>query len=71
MVYTCPRAQKKHLILTLALFVIVGYEQSNYKVLMVVNDKNTIKAGGSTAFQQNVDWVSGWSGWYPLDCYDY
>ena len=40
MVYTCPRAQKKHLILTLALFVIVGYEQSNYKVLMVVNDNN-------------------------------
>ena len=33
--------------------------------------KNTIKAGGSTAFEQNVDWVSGWSGWYPLDCYDY
>ena len=24
--------------------------------------KNTIKAGGSTAFEQNVDWVSGWSG---------
>ena len=40
MVYTCPRAQKKHLILTLALFVIVGYEQSNYKVVMVVNDYN-------------------------------
>ena len=38
--YTCPTAQKKHLILTLALFVIVGYEQSNYKVVMVVNDYN-------------------------------
>ena len=35
------------------------------------DEKNTIKAGGSTARAQNVDWVSGWSGWYPLDCYDY
>ena len=36
------------------------------------NNKNTIKAGGSTAHAQNVDWVSGveWSG-YPLDCYEY
>ena len=34
--------------------------------------KNTIKAGGSTVRAQNVDWVmDGWSGWYPLDCYDY
>ena len=32
--------------------------------------KNTIKAGGSTACAQNVDWVSGVDG-YPLDCYDY
>ena len=40
---------------------IVGYEQSNYKVLMVVNDKNTIKAGGSTAFEQNVCWMDGWA----------
>ena len=29
--------------------------------------KNTIKAGGSTAFEQNVYWMDG----YPLDCYDY
>ena len=34
-------------------------------------EKNTIKAGGSTVRAQNVDWVSGWSGWYPLYCYDY
>ena len=32
--------------------------------------KNTIKAGGSTAFEQNVDWT-GWVSGYPLDCYDY
>ena len=34
------------------------------------NKKNTIKAGGSTAFEQNVDWT-GWVSGYPLDCYDY
>ena len=32
--------------------------------------KNTIKAGGSTAHAQNVDWT-GWVSGYPLDCYDY
>ena len=32
--------------------------------------KNTIKAGGSTARAQNVDWT-GWVSGYPLDCYDY
>ena len=41
-----------------------------------IYDKNTIKAGGSTARVQNFDWVSGVDGWivsigYPLDCYDY
>ena len=40
--------------------------------LNITRYKNTIKAGGSTARAQNVEWVSGveWSG-YPLDCYDY
>ena len=34
--------------------------------------KNTIKAGGSTARAQNVDWMDGWMDeWYLLDCYDY
>ena len=33
-------------------------------------NKNTIKAGGSTARAQNVDWT-GWVSGYPLDCYDY
>ena len=37
---------------------------------VIVIIKNTIKAGGSTARAQNVDWT-GWLSGYPLDCYDY
>ena len=35
-----------------------------------LNINNTIKAGGSTAFEQNV-WVGEWMDGYPLDCYDF
>ena len=32
-----------------------------------VKEKNTIKAGGSTATKMSTGWMDG----YPLDCYDY